>query len=125
MLDYPGGRAITESMDIRGRLSRIDDPASLTPIVSLTCFFDKFLYIKSIDQSEVVDYSFLRAAVKNDYRVLSFGLIKPVPIILFHRLGSQRKIKNLFRSNRLLDAQGFAADLDDFFHRVGAQTAAV
>jgi RHS repeat-associated protein len=30
---YPGGRIITESMDLRSRLSRVDDPSSPTPIV--------------------------------------------------------------------------------------------
>jgi hypothetical protein len=31
---YPGGRAITESMDLRSRLSQIDDVSSTPPIVT-------------------------------------------------------------------------------------------
>jgi RHS repeat-associated protein len=30
---YPGGRTVTENMDLRSRLSQIDDPTSTTPIV--------------------------------------------------------------------------------------------
>ncbi|HWX22256.1 MAG TPA: RHS repeat-associated core domain-containing protein [Candidatus Binatia bacterium] len=35
-LTYPGGRAITETTDFRGRLSRIDDSGSATPIAQYT-----------------------------------------------------------------------------------------
>src|SRR5262245_9574737 len=40
-------------------------------------------------------------------------------------LRRQREVKDSFRTDRFLDAQGLAADLDDFLCRIGAQTAAV